>query len=945
MAVWNGLRRALLVALVVAVPALARAADTGTISGAVFDRTGQPVSGAVVKASGPNLPAGRTVVTGANGTFRFEYLLAGEYDVAIESGADGSAPRRAVVDVGKDTQVDFVTGLGLNEQVNVIAATPVVDVKSTEVSFNFKSDALGFLPLERTYRGMFQLIPGVAENRSTVGPAAGGTRQDNTYLIDGANITNPAYGYLSGEVNQLDIAEVNVKRAAVSAEFGRTGGVVTNAVSRSGSNQFAGIGRFDWLPEPFVNTYKLPTDLLARGVRPGTFRDPSLTTEVTPAVGLGGPIVRDRAFFYGSARYFRQAKWSRVNKVGAPLPDEVRTGSEFYGKVTAIPTAAHQFTVSFRNRPNHVDNTGLTSDFAPGGASSAENLSRIGTIEWANFMTPTTALNVRYLHFKEINEDEPVTGLGLLPAFDPSKLATMGQYTDPAQANLIVGGAPFSNTQNYRRHELRGTLNKFFDLGRTSHAAKAGAGYEFTEEEFNRLANGWGSIVAVNQNGTPALRARYYTPQSAQFGQGHTYSLFVQDDISVGTRVSVNAGLLLNQDEFAETVKGSHGCPANIAMKGGAAPFESHGDNCTFIRFGFGDEVQPRLGISYQLRRGKNDKAYANWGRYYTMDQKSSARSLAPNRIFQTQTFFDLSGNLLSSGPLASTSGKLVDPSLEPTYNDEFVLGYATPVGRRYGVDVFFVSRTTHNFIEDVPTRMNGTSPDSGPYAAANLPCVAFDSCRSANARRSYRAVTGSVRRQLADRLSTDVSYTWSRFEGNFDLDFATIAAFNTSSFIQDAPGANVEDPNRFGPLGEDRPHVFKVFAAYEANSRLTASGYFRVQSGSPWAARGRDWAGATLNYLEPAGSHRNPTWANLDLMAAYRLPLQGRARVSLEARLLNIFNNQTRLQTDAQKYLDLRQIPTPPYIAPYEQLNPFFGTGDAFAPPRRLLIGLVGQF
>jgi hypothetical protein len=193
--------------------------------------------------------------------------------------------------------------------------------------------------------------------------------------------------------------------------------------------------------------------------------------------------------------------------------------------------------------------------------------------------------------------------------------------------------------------------------------------------------------------------------------------------------------------------------------------------------------------------------------------------------------------------------------------------------------------------------------------------------------------------------LSTDVSYTWSRFEGNYDLDFASVAAFNTSSFVQDAPGTNVEDPNRFGPLAEDRPHVFKVFAAYDANSRLTASGYLRVQSGSPWSARGRDWAGATLNYLEPAGSHRNPTWANLDLMAAYRLPVQGRAKMSIEARLLNVFDNQTRLQTDPQTYLDLRMIPTPPYFAPYEQPNPFFGTGNAFAPPRRLLVGVAAQF
>ena len=99
------------------------------------------------------------------------------------------------------------------------------------------------------------------------------------------------------------------------------------------------------------------------------------------------------------------------------------------------------------------------------------------------------------------------------------------------------------------------------------------------------------------------------------------------------------------------------------------------------------------------------------------------------------------------------------------------------------------------------------------------------------------------------------------------------------------------------------------------------------------------------LNYLEPAGSHRNPTWSNLDLMASYRLPLVGGAGVSFEARVLNVFNNQTRLSTDSQQYLDLRTIPTPPYFAPYQQPNPFFATGNAFAPPRRLFLASVVTF
>jgi hypothetical protein len=260
-------------------------------------------------------------------------------------------------------------------------------------------------------------------------------------------------------------------------------------------------------------------------------------------------------------------------------------------------------------------------------------------------------------------------------------------------------------------------------------------------------------------------------------------------------------------------------------------------------------------------------------------------------------------------------------------------------------VDVFFMTRQMHNFIEDVPSRQSGTAPDSGPFVAVNLPCTMFAACQSARAERTYRAVTVDVRRRTSKGLTTDVNYTWSRFRGNYDLDYSTAPVFNTSSFIQDGPGTNVEDPNRFGPLFEDRPHVFKVFASYDPMSQLTISGFLRAQSGTPWAARARDWEGATLNYLEPAGSRRNPVWSNLDLMAAYRLPVQTRARIILEARLLNVFNNQTQLSTDSQQFLDLRTIPTPPYFAPYQQTNPFFGTGNGFAPPRRLHLSASVSF
>jgi hypothetical protein len=553
---------------------------------------------------------------------------------------------------------------------------------------------------------------------------------------------------------------------------------------------------------------------------------------------------------------------------------------------------------------------------------------------------------VKFVAMKEKNEQEPVTDLGYLPTpFTAAQPALVGQYDDPALANVRTGGFEYHGRQNYRRHEIRGTFTQFFDTGGASHQLKAGGGYEFGEEDFHRVANGWGALVAQTVSGEPVIRARYYSQQPAQLGQGRTYGLFVQDNITIASRLSVSAGVLLNRDEFAQELEGSDGCPA-VLLSGGAAVYDSSGDTCTFLRFGFGDEIQPRFGASYNLRDGSGDKLYANWGRYYNMDQKSSGRSLAPRRIFQNQAFFDLTGRLISDGPLASTTGKLIDPDIEPIYSDEFLVGYSTPIDESLSIDLFLMHRDMKRFIEDVPSRISDpTDPDAGPYAAANLPCSRFESCRLADAERTYTAFSVELARRLSDGWSANVSYTWSRFEGNFDIDTALVSSFNTSSFIQDGPGTNVEEPNRFGPLRQDRPHVFKVFGSWMPREPLTVGGYFRVQSGAPWNARARDWEGAVLNHLEPAGAHRNPTWANLDLLASYRVLLTTRANVQLQGRLLNVFGNQTRLSTDAQQYLDLRTIPTPPYFAEYLQPNPFFGQADAYAPPRRFVLAAVATF
>jgi hypothetical protein len=517
----------------------------------------------------------------------------------------------------------------------------------------------------------------------------------------------------------------------------------------------------------------------------------------------------------------------------------------------------------------------------------------------------------------------------------------MGQYTDPDQANLDVGGDEYTNRQNNRRNEIKGSITQYFDLGSTGHQLKAGIGYTFGEEDLNRLTNGWGQISRITA-AVPYYRARYYFEQPSQIGQGRTWSIFAQDTMTVGSRLTLNLGILMNQDAFAQDLPESGGCPTPVntvtGQPGGAAVFETDGDRCTFVEYGFGDQVQPRLGLNFNVRPGKGDKVYANWGRYYNTDQQSSSRSLAPRRIYQREARFNVAtGALISDLPRAATTGKLIDTDLQPTYNDEWLAGYATPIGGHWGVDVFYLYRTTKNFIEDVPS----VYPSTGPYAAANLPCSTFEACRGQEGERKYQAATIEVNRRFADRWSANVSYTWSQFEGNIDYDYGgTAAVFNTSSIWQDGPGTFVGDQYRYGPLREDRPHVFKVFANWEPIGNLMLGGYLRVQSGTPWQARGQDsQGGSALYYLEPAGSNRNPTWTNVDLLASYRFKLADRTSLVLEARAFNLFDSQTQLGTDSVKYTDFRSLPVEPFITEGTITNSFFGTANSFASGRRIVL------
>jgi len=902
-------------------PAFAQ--QTGSVSGIVVDRSGSPVVGATVTVSGDVLPTSRVVVTGDTGMYSFPALLPGNYTVAVEKTGVGSTTRGARVAVGRDTQTDIILGADVSETVTVTAAMPDIDLKKTELNFNYTREFIQGLPLDRSYLGLLQLAAGVAENNAFA-PNGGGSRQDNTYLIDSVNITNPLFGYLSTEVNELDIEELNIKRGAISAEFGRSTGFVSNAVTRSGSNAFSGNYRFEAIPSDWVKESRT-------GVR-------SITDRWINAVNVGGPAIENRLFYYASARISRVASTRSANNFG-PLPDREEKTNEVFGKITAQIAANHAINAGYRHRPTKVDFAGIGANDSPDVATNFEGTNRVASLSYDWFIGSRTSASVKFVHMTEENETVAIRDLGFQPAFDPANIQAMGQST---QGGITVGAASLRlNQQNYSRDEVKVSVSHLLDFGGTNHNLRAGFGWDRGDEQLTRNSNGWGTIGFVTVSGQQLYNANYYPEQPTQNGIGRTYSIFVQDDISIGSRLVVNAGVLFNKDEFAQEIE-------NLVSTGSTVV------TGTFLRFGFGDEAQPRLGVNYQLSKDRGDKVYGNYGRYYALDQKSSARALASGRLFTEDARFTLAGQLVSQVPAANTTAKRIAADLNPPYTDETVVGYATPLRDGWSLDAFFLYRESTDFIEDIPSI---------------LPFSTFVYQNDPEAYRKYKTFTVELNRRMRDRWSANVSYAWSKLYGNYDQDYSGglggAAVFNTSSLINDGPGTFTVDRYRDGVLSQDRTNVFKVLATWMPAfvENLSVGTFIRTQSGTPWSALGlsRGSGFTYLNYLEQAGANRNPVWTNVDLLLRYDVQLGGARRIGFEGRLMNVFNTETVLLVDQRQYLNGRNLTFPApadrtclscwtdswtsvqYLNP--QPNPNFGKPTAYATPTRFLLSVLFSF
>jgi hypothetical protein len=290
---------------------------TGTIYGKVTDSEKTPLPGVTVKLSS-NILAPLTTITSAQGMFRFPSLSPAEdYQLTAElTGFKKAQKTGIIIVIGANVEIDLALEIGtIEEQVTVVAVTPVVDTKKTTVGANVGKEAMQSLPSARDPWVILQLVPAVMMDRENVGGNESGQQSgfigkgdsigarisgnqgaNNIWAVDGIDITDPAA--LGGSAGYYDFdmfEELQVQTGGAADVSIQTGGIALNMVTRRGGNRTSLAGRF-YLTDKYFQADNLTAGLKAQGVA----NTNKIEYVKDFGFNVGGPILKDKVWWWGA---------------------------------------------------------------------------------------------------------------------------------------------------------------------------------------------------------------------------------------------------------------------------------------------------------------------------------------------------------------------------------------------------------------------------------------------------------------------------------------------------------------------------------------------------------------------------------------------------------------------------------------------------------------------
>jgi len=319
---------------VAVIPARAQSVMEGKITGTVTDDKGEALPGATVELTGPSIMGKRAVTSSAKGVYVFLNVPPGTFTITASMPSFKKWVQESIIlGAGKVIEINPVLQVGaIEETVTVVASSPTVDAKTSTVDSRLEKELISRLPTSRdAFYDLSLTTPGMYDHGSSSGwlpspTAYSSASNENVFLVNGVNATNPrgsSFGTLV-HVNYNAVEEVRVVALGSKAEYGSFSGAAIDVLTKSGSNQFHGNAAFYIVPESWEKsnapaagqTYgkdwiSINPDVLLYSGHP----DHNYEVNAT----LGGPVLKDKVWFFGAFDYLNSASPSALWRAATPL--------------------------------------------------------------------------------------------------------------------------------------------------------------------------------------------------------------------------------------------------------------------------------------------------------------------------------------------------------------------------------------------------------------------------------------------------------------------------------------------------------------------------------------------------------------------------------------------------------------------------------------------------
>ena len=889
------LRVCVLLALIAGGADLQPAASQSTLAtvfGTATNEQQQPLSGVTVTMRRLDTGEVRSVTTDAHGRYRIVGLVPGRYDMR----ASLDMPLfESEITVGLNEELEIPMRLGPGSIVDVVrvsAEAPIGSVPLTTLGRGFATAEIDELPVAaRDVASLAILSPGIGAMPGTMRTtanaitAAGQNHRNNTFLIDGLSIDDNRLSNIRGTLSLDAVSEFMVLSNSYSAEYGQASGAVINLLTRSGTNQYRG--------RAFYYRRDDAWDATPAAASLVSLPETKSRLEQQIAGGfVGGPVRRDRVFFFGSTeqtnRDTEQFVTSTVLQLFRPgaatrLPVTNRSTLAFgRGDVSA---GTSQVTVRYRLDRSHETNQ--TSDsqavglIAPERRADVTRLNQDAAVLYNRVFGPRRLLEVKFQGARRHSESD-------VSRYCPGCVAEN-------RPGLLLGKSPTApNDTTETRWQAVNAFTWVVPSAAGDHTVKFGIDASVLDEDGLEPA-GFNGVFTFGTNlpFDPSLAVTYPVRYLRNDGdpatafRGGIYAALAQDSWAPTARLTVNAGLRWDYQD---------------------APGIAHDR----------DNVAPRLGLAYAVSRDERLVVRGSYGLFY--DQVLLIiSSNAMRAATVTQTLFSNPGYPDPFGPNPRRSGSInvaipsttvLAPGMETPVTQQASVGIRHLQGR-FALTIDGVWARGQHLLRSID--LNYPDLDS-PTRPRPDPAFQRILTRDSNGNSWYRGLQAGLRKRHSSRHSYAVAYTLSRAERDTeDYDF----------LAQDQRDFSAER----GPASSDARHRLSWSTNVDLPVALRLTTLLSARSAFPYNITTGSDDNLDLAVTDrPAGVTRNSARGS----AAWQLDLRlsktvavGRHRIELLAESFNVTNRPNWTAFDG-------------VVA-----NSTFGQPTASGDPRQIQVGV----